>query len=525
MDNVVAYFLVVSVVLLVGLLVFQQGRIVISTRLRRDQHRQTAREREATAAILGLSRDALNADTREDAFLARFIEYAVRALQGTGAAVVVVGEDGSFRGCAVTGTFPPLKDVTAQVEQQLLAHPKKHSEYIREIPIPFSVEDVQAWCRDKGFAFFAGQAPPGFPVDFSRTAPRMALAPIRVQHKVIACVMVVSTDDFDAHKLDEADGAYLVRLNDIATLSLEGIRMFQERELYQERLQGAREEGMLQVSTGIIHNIGNAVTVAKLSVLDLKEKHPAVEDSPESLILGEILPRMEEKLAAGSLAEFLGADPQGRRYLPAMRELLQHNQGTRKAALENLRSLSEKLYHISEIIELQQRFMGELGTENLASLGTVMQSSIKIFEETCNKRGVAIRPHIEPTPEVVIDTSMMTQVFMNLIKNAVEAMEGEGKPEKGYRLELNVRSDERGGQPGVVAEISDNGPGIPEEIRTRIFEFGFSTKEQGKASRGYGLHSCRDTVKKYGGAIEIDSELGKGTTFRLFLPAGKRDAA
>jgi signal transduction histidine kinase len=525
MDNIVAYFLIISVVLLVGLLVFQQGRIIVSNRLRREQNRQTAREREATAAILGLSREALNADTREDAFMARFIEYAVRALQGTGAAVVIAREDGSFRGCAVTGTFPPLKDVTAQVEQQLLAHPKKHSEYIREIAIPFAVEDVRTWCRDKGFSFFKDQVPPGFPVDFSRTAPRLALAPIRVQQQIIACVMVVSTDEFDAHKLDDADGAYLVRLNEIATLSLEGIRMFQERELYQERLQGAREEGMLQVSTGIIHNIGNAVTVAKLSVLDLKEKHPAAEDSPESLILGEILPRIEEKLAAGDLATFLSVDAQGCRYLPAMRELLDHSLNTRKAALENLRSLSEKLYHISEIIELQQRFMGELGTENLASLGTVMQSSIKIFEETCNKRGVAIHPRIESTPEVVIDTSMMTQVFMNLIKNAVEAMEAEGKPEKKYHLELNVHSSERNAQPCVVAEISDNGPGIPEEIRARIFDFGFSTKDQGKAGRGYGLHSCRDTVKKYGGAIEIESELGKGTTFRLFLPAGKRDAA
>ncbi len=525
MSNAIAYFLILSIALLAGLLVYQQGRLIIANRLRREQHRQTAREREATAAILGLSREALVADTREDAFLGRFIEYAVRALQGTGAAVFIAREDGGFRGCAVTGTFPPLREVTVQVEQQLLAHAKKHTEYIREIDIPFTIGEVEAWCRDKGFAYFREQTPPGLPADFRRVAPRLAVAPIRVQGTVVACAMVVSSDDFDAHNLDEADGAYLVRLNEIAALSLEGIRMFQEREQYQERLQGAREEGMLQVSTGIIHNIGNAVTVAKLSVLDLKEKHPDPADSPEALILGEILPRLERELASGVLTDFLRADPQGSRYLPAMRELLEHALRTREAALVNLKSLSEKLYHISEIIELQQRFMGELGTENLASLGTVMHSSIKIFEETCNKRGVAIHPHIEPTPEVVIDTSMMTQVFMNLIKNAVEAMEAEGDARKQYRLDLRVHPGEHEGQGLVVAEISDNGPGIPETIRERIFEFGFSTKDEGKAGRGYGLHSCRDTVRKYGGTIEIDSELGKGTTFRLCLPAGRRDAA
>lgn len=502
-------------------LAFQQGRLIVSNRLRQEQGKHTAREREATAAILRLSREVLTADTKEDAFLGQFIAYAQRALQGTGGAMLIAQADGSFRGCAVTGTLPPLREVTGTIEQQLLAHAKKHTDYIREITIPFTVDDLRDWCRQKGFAFFRNTVPPGFPPDFMRHAPLVAIAPIRVHHAVVACAVVVSTEDFDSHKIDETDAAYLVRLNEIAALSLEGIRMFQERELYQERLQGAREEGMLQVSTGIIHNIGNAVTVAKLSVLDLKEKHPAAGDSPEHLLLTEILPRFEEQLRDGTLPGFLRDDPVGRGYLPAMRELLEHSLRLREGAEENLKSLSDKLYHISEIIELQQRFMGELGTENLASLGAVMHASIKIFEETCNKRGVAIHPRIEPTPEVVVDTSMMTQVFMNLIKNAVEAMEAEGRRDKPYRLDLIVRATEREGCPQVVAEITDNGPGIPAEIRDRIFEFGFSTKDQSKTGRGYGLHSCKDTLKKYGGSIEIDSELGKGTTFRIFLPTGK----
>jgi len=520
MEILCAFLLCVTVALIL-LAIFQRGRIIIANRLRHEQSRNTAKEREATAAILRLSREALGADTREEAFLSQYVAYALRALQGTGAAVLVAQEDGSLRGCAVMGTFPPLREVTDKIEQLLLAHPKKHSEFLRELTLPFTVDEIGEWCRQKGFAFFRNEVPPGFPPDFMRHAPLTAIAPIRVHHAIAACVIVVSTEDFDSHKIDETDAAYLVRLNEIAALSIEGIRLFQEREQYQERLQGAREEGMLQVSTGIIHNIGNAVTVAKLSVIDLKEKSPAIADSPEHLILAEILPRLEDHLAAGDLVAFLRDDPTGQRLLPAIHDLLDHSLQLRESAAENLKSLSDKLYHISEIIELQQRFMGELGTENLASLGTVMHSSIKIFEETCNKRGVAIRPAIEPTPEVVIDTSTMTQVFMNLIKNAVEAMEQEARPDKQYRLDLRVRQLQRGEQFYVVAEVADNGPGIPQEIRDRIFEFGFSTKDQSKAGRGYGLHSCKDTVKKYGGLIEIESEIGQGTTFRVLLPTSK----
>jgi len=74
----------------------------------------------------------------------------------------------------------------------------------------------------------------------------------------------------------------------------------------------------------------------------------------------------------------------------------------------------------------------------------------------------------------------------------------------------------------VVVEVKDNGPGIPEEIRSKIFSFGFSTKDKNKASRGYGLHSCMDTVKKYGGTLALDSKLGEGTTFRISLPVSER---
>lgn len=513
---------VLTIISLIIALLVQQGRVTISNRKMYVQTRQMAKEREATAAILGLSGDAINTDISDAAFLSGFIAYADRAIQGSGAAVMTVDNNSILQGCAIAGTFPPLREVPIQVEQQLLAHPKKHIEFFKELQIPFTVRQVDEVCGAKNYAFFHKNYPQWLPERFSKLAPRMLMAPIRLKTKIVAVVMIVSGDDFDMHKISDEDGQYLVRLNEIATLSLKGIRAFRERRDYEEQIQTAREEGMLQVSAGIIHNIGNAITVAKLTVHDLADKLPQGNEHPEFFILDEMLPRIEEEIKAGNLQKFITQDDAGKQYLEIIKELLHHINSNKIEASGLLKSLSEKLTHISEIIELQQRFVGELGTENMTALSTVIASSVKIFEETCNRHGVILKTECDDNvPQVLIDSSMMTQVFMNLIKNAVEAMGTQDK-EKEHKLTIklfNGKDDESG---YAIAEIIDNGPGMPDEVKAKIFEFGFSTKEvDGTSTRGYGLHSCLDTVKKYGGTLTVDSEVGRGTTFKIHIPTDK----
>jgi signal transduction histidine kinase len=118
---------------------------------------------------------------------------------------------------------------------------------------------------------------------------------------------------------------------------------------------------------------------------------------------------------------------------------------------------------------------------------------------------------------------MMTQVIINLIKNAVEAMEAEGlATKKEHYLEIILKEEKISNKDMVVIEVKDNGPGVPDELRNMMFKFGFSTKEKSKVSRGYGLHSCMDTVKKYGGDIALESKVGEGSTFKITLPVGER---
>jgi len=520
-----AFTIILILIVIIGLIItvfIQQGRVTIANRMRYIQTRQMSKEREATAAILGLSGDAINTDISDESFLSGFIAYADRAIQGSGAAVLTVDDNNILRGCAIAGTFPPLREVPKQVEQQLLAHPKKHIEFFKELNIKFTVKQIDELCGRNNYAFFHKKFPEWIPKNFTKSAPRMLISPIRLKAKTVAVVMIISGDDFDMHKITDTDGQYLVRLNEIATLSLKGIRAFRERREYEERVQTAREEGMLQVSAGIIHNIGNAVTVAKLTVHDLTDKLPEGSAHPEHFILHELLPRIEKEIQAGNLQKFITEDDAGKQYLDIIKELLQHINDTKVETSKLLNSLNEKLIHISEIIELQQRFVGELGTENMTALSSVIESSIKIFEETCNRHGVELDTQLaNDVPQVLIDSSMMTQVFMNLIKNAVEAMDTQ-KNKKDHKLTLKLYngSNDEGGY--AVTEIIDNGPGMPDEVKNKIFDFGFSTKEDnGSSTRGYGLHSCLDTVKKYGGTLKVDSKTGNGTTFKILIPVEK----
>ncbi|MCB4756604.1 MAG: CHASE domain-containing protein [Elusimicrobia bacterium] len=121
-------------------------------------------------------------------------------------------------------------------------------------------------------------------------------------------------------------------------------------------------------------------------------------------------------------------------------------------------------------------------------------------------------------PSIVANKNQIQQIIINLCNNAMDAM-----PEKGT---LTVRTDrlQKNGSDWIVVEVSDTGAGIPEEIQSRIFEPFFTTKEVGKGT-GLGLSLVFEIVQRHKGTIDVKSEVGKGTTFTVFLPIqteGKR---
>ena len=519
------FLLILLSVLLAVVIVILRTKLIIIKRISASLFKGVTKERNATADILRLSRRVIASRSKEKEFLPYFIKYTVRSLKANGGAILLRGEEDFFYGCAVSGTFPPLKEVGPQIESQLLSREKKHTEFMRGFKTKFTTADLKRLCGTKGYVFFNQEAPEAFPENFTKEAPFSLMAPIKIDDNIYGCIIVTSKGDFDDHSLSRNDGVYLIRLAEIASLCLEVIKAFKKRQEYEHQLQLAREEGMTQVSSGIIHNIGNAITIAKLAVNGLIDNfNVKPEDRPENLILETVIPRMEKELKKDNLDNFLKNDPQGKEYLSIMKELLSHIGNNANESAVMLKSMADKLFHISEIIELQQRFMGELGTENMTQLKKVIEASVKIFDESFNKRGFKIKTELEDkVPEVLVDASMLTQVFINFIKNAIEAMEMENDKEKKYFLNVILKTKKQDDKNYAVIKIQDNGPGIPDNIKAKMFTFGFSTKKKkNSSSRGIGLHFCMDCIKKYGGEIDIDTEVGKGTSFVIYIPIAEK---
>jgi signal transduction histidine kinase len=112
------------------------------------------------------------------------------------------------------------------------------------------------------------------------------------------------------------------------------------------------------------------------------------------------------------------------------------------------------------------------------------------------------------------DPFQMEQLLLNLVLNGVQAMPGGGT------LTLRTRRD----GDRVVVEVADTGVGIPEELRARVFDPFFTTRGVGQGT-GLGLSVSYGIVRAHGGTIELESETGKGTTFRVILPAAAAPAA
>ncbi len=128
---------------------------------------------------------------------------------------------------------------------------------------------------------------------------------------------------------------------------------------------------------------------------------------------------------------------------------------------------------------------------------------------TPQARASGVEMHFEAPAEPALmrgDADLLKQAILNLVTNALEAMKGGGN----LSLKVGAAGDT------VVAEIADDGPGIPPEVRDKVFQLYFTTKERGS---GIGLAMTYRAVQLHNGTVDFTSELGRGTTFRLQFPA------
>jgi putative PEP-CTERM system histidine kinase len=172
-----------------------------------------------------------------------------------------------------------------------------------------------------------------------------------------------------------------------------------------------------------------------------------------------------------------------------------------------LRGISKTVDHINQLIERLSLLRHELEMKRTDSdLNEVVSQAVKGWAKTGE---VDLVQDLHPLPRLYLDREQILKVVTNLVLNATQAISGKGR--------VCIETTQRNGW--VVLAVADNGCGMSAEFRNRSLFRPFQTTK--KKGLGIGVFQSKMIVEAHGGRIEVESELGKGTTFRVLLPIQK----
>jgi signal transduction histidine kinase len=195
---------------------------------------------------------------------------------------------------------------------------------------------------------------------------------------------------------------------------------------------------------------------------------------------------------------------------PEFEEILQEST---QAVLDEVRSLSRLVSEFSEFARLPSPKLGEV------SPLTLLDHALRLYGSAPEDVSVRLdsRYELESLPDVRADQDQIGRALINLVKNALEALQGSAG---GGETVLSAKAEQRGGRQGVCLIVQDDGPGMSEEVRQHLFDPYFTTKPEGT---GLGLAIVDRIVAEHDGAINVHSAEGEGTRFELWLPSASHE--
>ncbi len=181
-----------------------------------------------------------------------------------------------------------------------------------------------------------------------------------------------------------------------------------------------------------------------------------------------------------------------------------------------LQSTRTGLQRVGEIVAGLRDFSRlDEATSKRVDPNEAVRATIEMVRFQIRQKGIDLIVDTEPAPMIDCNPGQINQVLLNLLMNAIQAVD------PGARITVRTRWLESSRQ--VRYEVSDNGPGIPESIRGKIFDPFFTTKPLGVGT-GLGLWISYNIVEQHGGTIKFDSEPGRGTRFVVTLPVDPPEA-
>ena len=253
-----------------------------------------------------------------------------------------------------------------------------------------------------------------------------------------------------------------------------------------EAIESERVQALTLLAASVAHEIGNPLNALHIHLQLMERELKKLKLNAAGVRMGS-RPRSQLLSAGAEVADISGK--------------LEQYLGVAKGEINRLD------YIITQFLQAIRPVPPQL---KLTSLNAVMEKTIELLRPELDNRGLTVKVlparQLTATP---IDPTQLQQVLVNLVKNAVHAMTRGGT--------LTLQTGE--GPDGVWVSVVDTGGGIPQEQINRIFEPFFTTKKTGT---GLGLMIVQRIVRAHGGRIELESHVGRGTTFRVWLPRHER---
>ncbi|MCW5203396.1 hypothetical protein VU12_10700, partial [Desulfobulbus sp. US4] len=273
-------------------------------------------------------------------------------------------------------------------------------------------------------------------------------------------------------------------------------------------IRQAHEAGMAEMAVGVLHNIGNAITPAKISASMLITR---LKNSPLRNNLARVLHSLRDmlELSQGDVGEDRSLRMQ--KILELIPKSITEEYGQVETALEKI---CDKHNHIEDIIRLQRQYARiPLGAQQHLDINRVARDALEMLQESLQQRDVDVELVFQDVPLVRLEEVHFLQILVNLIKNSYESFDGGNVKNKKIILTSFLEGNE---SHNVVLSIKDNGCGFTEKEKENFFRFGYSTKARGS---GFGLHSCANYLIANNGSIDAFSAgPGMGSEFILRLP-------
>jgi signal transduction histidine kinase len=277
------------------------------------------------------------------------------------------------------------------------------------------------------------------------------------------------------------------------------------RETQSELVATARQAGMAEIATNVLHNVGNVLNSVNVSA-DLVSRRVRASKAQG---LAKAVQLINEH--AADLGDFISRDEKGK-LLPAyLNQLVEALAAEQQGITEELGHLTKSVNHIKEIVATQQSYAGASSMLEAVRVTDLLEDALRINAGALKRHQVTVIKEFADVPPLLLDRHRLLLILVNLISNAKQALSAPANPSR--TLTLSVRLLDEG---KLQICVQDNGEGIAAENLTRIFAHGVTTRKDG---HGFGLHSCALAAMEMDGSLTAHSDgPGQGATFSLELP-------